>query len=153
MKFLLILSALFAVSCAQREPLSIRQFHLTDTEVERDYYDRFDENPFVRGEINKRTHGAITTKEREARRGHYYNVNWSQLTGTKPVKILLEYRQGSSGAQIKTKTQTLPPASRGYTELQIIGSDYQQNGRVLSWRITLFEGKEKVASKQSYLWN
>ena len=61
--------ALFLVSCAPKETLSIRQFRLTDPEVERDYNHRYEENQFIRGEVNKHTYGAVTAKEREARKG------------------------------------------------------------------------------------
>ncbi|MEN8735940.1 MAG: hypothetical protein ACN4GG_02340 [Akkermansiaceae bacterium] len=151
--FFLCAFALLFVSCASKETLSIRQFHLTDPEVERDYYDRYDENQFIRGVINKRMHGAITAQECEARKGHYYTVNWQQLTGKEPVKILFEYRQASTGARVKRTSRILPASESGCAEFQIIGSGYKKNGRILSWRFILYEGGQKVASKQSYFWD
>ncbi|MGC6425850.1 MAG: hypothetical protein ACON5H_02500 [Akkermansiaceae bacterium] len=145
--------AVTSVSCAPKELLSIRQFRLADVEVERDSYHRYDENQFIRGEVNKRTYGAITAKEREQRKGHYYNVNWTQLSGTDPVKVVFEYRQASTGDRVKKLTKVLSATASGSTEFQVIGADYQKNGRVLSWRISLYDGAQKVATKQSYLWD
>jgi hypothetical protein len=141
------------VSCASDEVLQVRQFHMTEVEVERDYHERHDDNQFIRGEINRRTYGSVTAKEREAQKGNYYTVKWKKLTGTKPVRVVLDYRQVASGARVKRMERLLTAVQSGSTEFEITGTDYVQQGRVLSWRISLFEGNERVAEKKSYLWH
>lgn len=152
-KAVLFLCVFLFVSCAPKEVLSVRQFRMTETEVERDHSHRYHENQFIRGEINRHTYGAITGKEREARKGYYYTVNWNQLSNTKPVRVVLEYRQASTGSRIKKMSRTFPAADTGSAEFQIIGSDYQKNGHILSWRISLYQGGQKISAKQSYLWD
>lgn len=153
-KFLLGLLFLTLVSCGTKEPLSVRQFHLQDTEVSRDYYRSKKENRLIRGEINKRVHGAVTLEERNARKGRYYTVSWNNLQATESgIRIVFDYRQGKSGARVKTLEQTFPHSSSGKTEFQVIGPAYEEGGDVVAWRISLYEGSRLVSVKRSYLWN
>ena len=134
------------VSCSDSETLRVRQFHLRDTEVSNG-------NEFIRGEMNKRLHGAVTLEEREARMGQYYNISWQGLSGTKPVTVLFEYRQAATGADAKTLKQVMPPSVKGSVELRVTGESYQKSGRVLAWRVTLLDGQQSIAQKKSYLWD
>jgi len=151
----LLLSALMLmlVSCGNDEVLRVRQFHLQDTEVSRDYYRSSKENRFVRGEINKRVHGSVSAKEREAKKGRYYTVSWDTLKGASPIRIVFEYRQARSGAREKKLEEALPPSRQGKTEFQIIGEAYLKGGDVVAWQTTLYEGGKLMAVKKSYLWN
>jgi hypothetical protein len=144
---------LMLVSCGNDEVLSVRQFHLQDTEVSRDYYRSSKENRFVRGEINKRVHGSISAKEREAKKGRYYTVSWDTLKNSSPIRIVFEYRQSRSGAREKKLEETFPPSRQGKTEFQIIGEAYLKGGDVIAWRATLYEGGKPIAVKKSYLWD
>lgn len=152
-KAIFCLVVLALVSCASDEVLQVRQFHLRDTEVERDYNDRTNENQFIRGEINKRVHGAVTQEERDKRKGDYYTVSWKGLSGASPVQVTFEYRQATSGSRVKKIDQKLPAAVSGKTEFQIIGDDFLNKGRVTAWRMSLYDGSEKLATKTSYLWD
>lgn len=38
------------------------------------------------------------------------------------------------------------------TQFQVIGPDYQTDGRVTAWRVSLVRGQEELASQESYLW-
>lgn len=153
MKAILCLVVLALASCASDEVLEVRQFHLRNTEVERDYYDRSNENQFIRGEINKRVHGAVTQKERDARKGDYYTVSWKRLSGANPVRVVFECRQATSGSRVKKMDRKLPAAVSGKTEFQIIGNDFLNKGRVTAWRMSLYDGSQKLATKTSYLWD
>lgn len=153
MKIILSLVALLLASCASDEFLQVSKFSLRDTVVERDYDERYNENQFIRGEINKRVHGAVTQRDRDARRGDYFTVSWNRLSGERPVRIVFEYRQATGGSRVKKIDQKLPEAISGMTEFQIIGNDFQKNGRVTSWRMTLYEGSQKMATEKSYLWD
>lgn len=146
MRVIFAVVALVLVSCSDSETLKVRQFHLRDTEVSNGI-------EFIRGEMNKRLHGAVTLEEREARKGHYYNISWQGLSGSQPVTVLFEYRQAATGAENKTLKQVMAPSSEGKVELRVAGESYQKGGRVLAWRITLLDGKQSVAQKKSYLWD
>jgi len=144
-RVVLSMLVLILVSCGSSERFRIRQFHLRTDEVA-------DGNEFIRAEMNKRLYGAVTKRERELRKGHFYAVRWNNLSGTRPVKIVFEYRQLSTGATVKRKSKTLPASVEGRAEFRITGDDYYENGRVLAWRMTLFDGTEVVSRKQSFLW-
>ena len=153
-KVLLGFLFLILVSCGSKESLQVRQFHLQDTEVDRDYYRSKKENRFIRGEINKRVYGAITAKERDAKKGRYYTVSWNGLRAKKNgIRIIFDYRQGKSGARVKTLTKNLSHSSSGKTEFQVIGEAYEKGGDVTAWRIRLYEGSQLISEKTSYLWN
>ncbi len=146
MRVVLAVLALVLASCGSSEQLRIRQFHLRSDRAA-------DGNEFIRAEMNKRLYGAVSTKERELRKGQFYAVRWQDLSGSNPVKIVFEYRQQTTGATVKRKSRVLPAAVEGRTEFEITGSDYYQNGRVLAWRMTLYDGKKVVSRKQSFLWD
>lgn len=146
MRVILAVFVLILVSCSETETLRVRQFHLRDTEV-------VNGHEFIRGEMSKRLHGAVTLEEREARKGQYYDINWHGLGGVEPVTVIFEYRQASSGADEKMLKQVMPAAVQGHLELKVTGDAYLKGGRVLAWRITLLDGGKRVARKQSYLWD
>ncbi|YCM43839.1 hypothetical protein V2O64_21250 [Verrucomicrobiaceae bacterium 227] len=137
---------LMSVSCSETETLRVRQFHLRDNKVANG-------NEFIRGEMGKRLYGAVTLEEREARRGQYYNISWHDLSGARAVKVVFEYQQAVSGADVKRIVKTLPASREGMVEIRMIGDSYQKGGRIVAWRVTLFDGGESVAQKQSYLWD
>ena len=141
------LAALFLVlvSCSETETLRVRQFHLREVRVT-------DGNDFIRGEMNKRLHGAVTLEEREARKGQYYDISWNGLSGLGAVRVVFEYRQVIGGADVRKIEKTMPSSREGKLEVRVTGDAYQKGGRVLAWRVTLFDGVKSVAQKQSYLW-
>lgn len=146
MRVFLAALALILGSCSETETLRVRQFHLRDDKPANG-------NEFIRGEMGKRLHGAVTLEEREARKGQYYNISWHGLSGAKAVKVVFEYRQVVGGADVKRMVKTMTASSEGKLEIQVTGAAYQKGGRVLAWRVTLFDGGESVAQKQSYLWD
>lgn len=145
MRWLFPFVALFLGSCGNDAALRVRQFHLQDTNPSQGH-------PFIRAEMNKRLHGAVTLEDRNLRRGNYYHVRWRGLSGDKLVKILFEYRQARTGEKINQKLITAEAAKNGEQEVVVSGRAYLTNGHVQSWKMSLFEGENLVASKQSYLW-
>lgn len=146
MRVFLAALAFILVSCSETETLRVRQFHLRENKATNG-------NDFIRAEMNRRLYGAVSLEEREARKGQYYDINWSGLSGSKPVKVIFEYRQVISGADVKRMVKTMPPSDDGQLEIQVTGEAYQRGGRVVAWRVTLFDGGQSVAQKQSYLWD
>ena len=108
-----------------------------------------------RAERLHRLHGAVSEDERDARRGHYYMVEWDGPRGTEelPVRIVLEYQQGRTGDRILRQEQEFPPGRKGKAEFVINGEAYLEGGRVLAWRLLLYRGEELVATRKSYLWD
>jgi hypothetical protein len=123
----------------------VRQFHLQDVEATGGH-------AFIRAEMNKRLHGAVTLAERNLRRGNYYHLRWQGLSGTGLVKILFEYRQARTGARVKRRLITAEASRKGEREIVVGGREYLRDGHVQSWRFRLFDGEKLVAEKQSYLW-
>ena len=132
-------------SCSAPETLQVRQFHLRDTEAARG-------DLFIRAEMNRRLHGAVSEEERKLRRGNYYHLRWRGLSGEKPVRVVFEYRQARTGAAVRKVEKVLGVLAKGEVDLHFIGKEYERNGRVLAWRVRLYDGENLVEKKQSYLW-
>lgn len=107
----------------------------------------------LRGERLRRMHGAIGIREQEQRLGQYYTVNWHDGDVGRPVRVVMRYRQASTGSRVLWKEQEFAGDLReGTAEFRVTGDDYIDGGRVLAWRIALLRGDREVASRQSYLW-
>lgn len=138
------------VACATTpEALQVKQFHLrTEAIVATD-------EPMLRMEIQRRLHGAVSGEERHQRLGQYFTITWHDPAGkdTGEVEVVFEYQQGSSASLVKKMSQKFPASdSSGVVEFAVIGKDYFIQGKVLTWKTTLFRNQRVVASRQSYLW-
>jgi hypothetical protein len=88
------------------------------------------------------------------RGGHYYSIFWKVDDRSQPVTVRFEYRQANNGLTTKVLEETIDDVGRwNTTKFQVTGDEYNTNGRVTSWRVTLMRGKEELVSKASYLWN
>ena len=145
MRWVLPLIALFISSCGNDETLRVRQFHLQSTVPASGH-------PFIRAEMNKRLHGAVTLEERNLRRGNFYHLRWQGLSGVKPVKVVFEFRQARTGGKVTKRVFQAGPSRKGEFEISVMGREYLKHGHVQSWRVRLYDGDKQVASKQSYLW-
>lgn len=148
MRAFLGLIFLLLSSCGSHEMLEVQQFHLRETDSGK----VGEVDAMVRGEMNKRLYGAVTAAARENRLGQYYDVNWRQLSGELPVGVVFEYRQAATGSQILRVERNFDRAVTGATSFEVTGENYQKNGRVTAWQITLLEGGAEKASRRSYLW-
>jgi hypothetical protein len=148
----LLLLLFLILACAKQEPdLQVRQYHLRES--------MFAENndPMVRGEIQRRLHGAVTIEERRKKAGQYYDVTWNRgevgkYAAEVPVRVVFEYQQASTASLVKRMTRDLSCRQRCEVDFAIKGDDYTKNGRVLTWRVSVEEQGRVVAKKQSYLW-
>jgi hypothetical protein len=110
------------------------------------------QDPSILHERNALLHGAITTKEREARQGNYFTIFW-EVEDKQPTTVRLEYRQANTGLTVKKVEQEVTDLRKhNVTKFSFIGDDYVTNGRVTSWRASLVRGKETIADYKSYLW-
>lgn len=109
-------------------------------------------DPMIRFEQRHYLHGAITREERKGRYGHYYVFWWTDSART-PAVIRLEYRQENTGVQVKVQEFAVnAPYRRNKSRFQVTGADYQNGGRVTSWRVSIIRNGRVIAHDQSYLW-
>jgi hypothetical protein len=126
----------------------VKYFHLKDVVGPIESGD-----PSIPFERSYRLYGAISNKQRLARAGNYYDIQWSAKDRSQPVKVRLEYRQEKTGLAVKTLEQEVASPSRNnLTSFSIIGDDYVTRGPVGSWRVTLLRGKDVLSEAKSYLW-
>ena len=151
MKHLLLpLTAILLAACSGTpDSLVVKQYVLRDQE-------RSDsEEPMVRMEKSRRLHGAVSMDERRQRLGQYYTLLWHDPVGagSGEVEVLFHYQQGASASRVKLMKQIFPAAAaEGVAHFAVIGDDYFDNGKVLSWRASVTRGGKEIASQQSYLW-
>ncbi len=106
----------------------------------------------VRFERDYRMFGAITALDQRQRLGNYFNFFWAAHR-TADVRVRLEYRQEKLHAFVQAREVEYPHARGHYqTEFAIIGDDYVDDGRVVSWRASLIVDGRIVAVRRSYLW-
>jgi hypothetical protein len=105
---------------------------------------------FERSRIN---FGAVTQNDRRERWGHYYTFFW-RTARPADLTVRFEYRQENLGSHVQARELHYPAAKGSLkSEFQIIGDDYEQEGKVTAWRALLIENGKIVALNQSYLWN
>jgi hypothetical protein len=99
-------------------------------------------------------YGAVTLAEQLERAGHYYTFWWKVDDRSQPVTVKFEYRQKLTGLAVKVKEEQVTELSRSNrTKFQVIGPEYQTDGPVTSWQVSILRGKEVLASQQSFTWN
>lgn len=146
-----------AVSCStENQNLCVDKFTLRSIKIE-------DNNAaMVRGDQQRRLHGAVTIAEHKERIGQYYTLRWNLLDQPKvktnnwdrPVQLVFRYKQASTGSKIKTNSKTYPLGTKqGKWAFNNIGEDYACGGRILAWRADLIYGGQIISTKESYLWS
>jgi uncharacterized protein YcfL len=151
MKHLLLpFTAVLLAACAgPPETLVVKQYVLRDQERSES------DEPMVRMEKSRRLHGAVSMAERRERLGQYYTLLWQDPDGVGrgEVEVLFKYQQGASASRVKIMKKTFPSdAAEGVAEFAVIGDDYFENGKVLSWKAIVIRDGNELASRQSYLW-
>ena len=131
-------------SCSQQiDTMKVDVFKLRSTELA-DH-----DAAMVRGDQNFVMHGKISESEREKCLGSYYTVIREDVT--KPAVVKFHYQQVATRSKILTKVKNLKVGER-LCEFSIMGDDYLQNGRVLTWKAELIEEGKVKASRQSFMW-
>lgn len=99
-----------------------------------------------------RMYGAITGADQRQRYGNYFDFFWRAKRPAN-VTVRLEYRQEKLRSFVQAREISYPNAHGNQkTEFAIIGDDYLNDGRVISWRCLLIEKGHIVAENRSYLW-
>jgi hypothetical protein len=99
-----------------------------------------------------RLYGAITAADQRQRFGNYFDFFWRAKRPAK-VTVRLEYRQEKLRSFVQAREVSYPNAKGNHkTEFAIIGDDYLNDGRVITWRCLLIGNGRIVAENRSYLW-
>lgn len=110
-------------------------------------------DPSIPFEQLHRLYGAVTTSEREARRGNYYTFFWKAQDTKNPVQLRFDYLQSATGFQKKVKTLDVKDVHRSnVTEIGVIGNEFIQGGKVLAWQATLSQNGQIIGQRKSSLW-
>ena len=108
--------------------------------------------PMIDAEAAYRLHGAVSMLEQRRRYGHYFDFFW-RVKRPANVTVRLEYRQARLHAFTQAREVDYPNAKGSYkTAFAIIGDDFFNDGRVMSWRCLLIENGRIVAEDRSFLW-
>lgn len=81
-------------------------------------------------------------------RGEYFEVSWTPAT---IASVKFEYRQLNRPNKVSAQTLT-PATGRRSTMFRVVGNEFQDGGMVSAWRVSLIQGDQVVAAKQSALW-
>jgi len=99
-----------------------------------------------------RMYGAITGADQRQRFGNYFDFFW-RAKRLANVTLRLEYRQEKLRSFVQAREVSYLNAKGNHkTEFAVIGDDYLNDGRVISWRCLLIENGRIVAENRSYLW-
>ena len=97
--------------------------------------------------------GAVTQVDRRQRYGHYYDFFW-RTNRPADVTVRFEYRQQHLGSYVQAKEFDYKAVKGSQkTSFEVIGDDYEEEGKVTAWRAIIIENGKIVALNQSFLWN
>jgi hypothetical protein len=103
-------------------------------------------------ETTYRMFGAITAADQRQRTGNYFDFFWRAKRPAN-LTVRLEYRQEKLRSFVQAREISYANATGNHkTEFAVIGDDYFNDGRVISWRCLLIENGKIVAQDLSYLW-
>lgn len=106
----------------------------------------------VNFERNYYNYGAISQLEFDELRGNYTTVYW-RTSARADVTVRYEYYQPVLGNYVQGMERFYPNAFGSYkSSFNIVGSNYLEFGRPVSWRILMIVDKKIVAFRQSFLW-
>jgi hypothetical protein len=85
-----------------------------------------------------------------------FDVLWKAAKAPdEKIKIAVELR-GIGTNSLPTlqtlETNVLPGTFRQWTAIPLAGDDYKNVGRVVAWRVTLWNGDQQLGEQKSFLW-
>jgi hypothetical protein len=99
-----------------------------------------------------RLFGAVTGLDQRQRYGDYFDFFW-RVKRPSDVTVRLEYRQEKLHEHVQAQEITYKNMRGTHkTEFKVIGDDYFDDGRVISWRCLLIANGRIVAENRSFLW-
>jgi hypothetical protein len=103
-------------------------------------------------ERQHRIWGALDGSDYLARTGQYFTFFWRAKRRAN-LTIRLEYRQTNLKNYVQARELNYPEAKGSHTsEFAIVGTDYENDGPITSWRAILIENRKIVALLQSRTW-
>ncbi len=99
-----------------------------------------------------RNYGAVTSKQREVLKGHYYTISyWCKQPSD--VIVRFEYRQQKTRDQIRVLEIPVKGA-KGWNDAQfeIVGKAYTEQGLVNAFRARVIKNGSVVAERRSFVW-
>ena len=126
------------------------KIYLNDPAVTRPVPTQEEMIQFERQRVN---FGAINGNDRRERYGQYFTFFW-RTSRKSDVTMRFEFRQANLGSYVQARELTYPAAKGSFkSEINIIGDDFLDDGRVTAWRAVIIENGKIVALNQSFLWN
>jgi hypothetical protein len=99
-----------------------------------------------------RLFGAVTLLDSRQRFGDYFDFFW-RAKRPADITVRLEYRQEKLHEHVQAQEISYRNVRGTHkTEFKVIGDDYSDDGRVISWRCLLIENRRIVAENRSYMW-
>jgi hypothetical protein len=99
-----------------------------------------------------RLFGAVTVLDQRQRYGDYFDFFW-RAKRPADITVRLEYRQEKLHEHVQGQEISYRNVRGTHkTEFKVIGDDYFDDGRVISWRCLLIEKGRIVAENRSYMW-
>jgi hypothetical protein len=99
-----------------------------------------------------RLFGAVTGFDQRQRYGDYFDFFW-RAKRPADITVRLEYRQEKLHEHVQGQEMSYRNVRGTHkTEFKVIGDDYFDDGRVISWRCVLIENGRIVAENRSYMW-
>jgi hypothetical protein len=99
-----------------------------------------------------RLFGAVTALDQRQRFGNYFDFFWRAKRPC-DVTVRLEYRQEKLHEHVQAQEISYRNVRGTHrTEFKVIGDDYFDDGRVISWRCLLIANGQIVAENRSYMW-
>jgi hypothetical protein len=99
-----------------------------------------------------RLFGAVTLLDSRQRFGDYFDFFWRSKRPA-DITVRLEYRQEKLHEHVQAQEISYRNVRGTHkTEFKVIGDDYLDDGRVISWRCLLIESGRIVAENRSYMW-
>jgi len=103
-------------------------------------------------ERKRRLWGAIDAADYTARIGQYFDFFWRTKRRAN-LTLRLEYRQTNLKNYVQGREINYPNVTGSHkSEFAIVGSDYETDGPITSWRAILIENRKIVALLQSRTW-
>ncbi len=93
----------------------------------------------------------------ELRSGMRFDVLWKGVRGTPSAVLMLKVEMRGSKAPAQTPvivSQRVFASSdfSQWTRIPVVGTDYENLGELLSWRVSLWKDQELVGEQTSFLW-
>jgi hypothetical protein len=103
-------------------------------------------------ERKHRVWGAVDGADYAAKTGQYFDFFWRARRRANLI-IRIEYRQANLKNYVQAREVSYPNVKGNYeTEFAIVGTDYEMDGPITSWRAILIENRKIVALLQSRTW-